>query len=118
MIPNFSNWLKTASARLLIDASSISRTAMHRLRFSRGLDLKRMGTDLDYVASWNESSVWPGWHVCGTCRIGRQDDKFSVVDGDCRVHGIEGLRVVDASVMPTIPSANTNLPTMAIAEKI
>ena len=118
MIPNVSNWLKTAVARTLLDTSRLSRTAMHRFKFSRGIDFKRMEKDTDYIADWVKSSVWPGWHVCGTCRIGSRSDANAVVDDQCRVHGIQGLRVVDASVMPTIPSANTNLPTMAIAEKM
>ena len=49
------------------------------------------------------------WHACGTCRMGAANDPRSVVDPDCRVIGIEGLRVVDASVMPEIPRANTHL---------
>jgi 5-(hydroxymethyl)furfural/furfural oxidase len=59
-----------------------------------------------------------GWHPCGTCRMGRPGDSTTVVDAkSARVIGINGLRVVDASVMPTIPRANTNIPTIMIAEK-
>lgn len=57
------------------------------------------------------------FHPVGTCRMGRVDDPGTVVDSHLRVLGVDGLRVVDASVMPTITSGNTNSPTLMIAER-
>jgi choline dehydrogenase-like flavoprotein len=57
-------------------------------------------------------------HATSTCRMGSAADPASVVDSQCRVHGFAGLRVIDASVMPTVPCANTHLTTVMIAEKM
>jgi choline dehydrogenase-like flavoprotein len=57
------------------------------------------------------------FHPVGTAKMGRASDSLAVVDERLRVLGVAGLRVVDASVMPTITSGNTNAPTMMIAEK-
>ena len=58
------------------------------------------------------------WHACGSCRMGDPADPTAVTDANARVIGIEGLRVCDASLMPTIPCANINVPVMMIAEKV
>jgi choline dehydrogenase len=57
------------------------------------------------------------FHPVGTTRMGRADDPMAVVDTRMRVRGVAGLRVVDAGVMPTITSGNTNSPTLMLAEK-
>ena len=58
------------------------------------------------------------WHLSGTARMGTVTDDGAVVDPEGRVHGVEALRVVDASIMPTVTNGNTNNPTIMIAEKL
>jgi choline dehydrogenase len=61
--------------------------------------------------------VESAYHASCTCRMGAADDRGAVVDAEARVHGIGGLRVVDASIMPSITNGNLNAPTIMIAEK-
>jgi choline dehydrogenase len=67
------------------------------------------------IAAYARARVQTQYHPVGTCKMGV--DELAVVDPELRVHGVEALRVVDASVMPRIPRANTNASTIAIAEK-
>ncbi len=77
-------------------------------------DLLRMG-DADLVADFRARAATV-YHPVGTCRMGTEP-RDSVVDARLRVHGVGGLRVVDASVFPTVTSANTNAPTLMVAQK-
>jgi choline dehydrogenase len=65
----------------------------------------------DYIRSAVESA----YHASCTCKMG--EDEMAVVDSETRVHGIEGLRVVDSSIFPTIPNGNLNSPTIMLAER-
>jgi len=84
----------------------------------RKIDLTALVKDDDALAEHIRQNVAGMFHVAGTCRMGASTDRDAVVDRAGRVRGFDGLRVVDASIMPTVPRANTNIPTIMIAEKI
>ncbi|HYK97253.1 MAG TPA: GMC family oxidoreductase N-terminal domain-containing protein [Candidatus Acidoferrales bacterium] len=67
---------------------------------------------------WTKRNVLTSHHPCGTARMGAADDPDAVTDAQGRVYGVEGLRVVDASIMPDCPRVNINATTMMVAEKI
>ncbi len=81
-------------------------------------------SEVSDFANDHETDVWlltncvDGAHAAGTCRMGSPDDRRSVVDPDCRVLGVDGLRIADASVMPEICRANTHLTTVMIGEHL
>ena len=103
-----------------IDAIEIGREIMARPsirdllaeEFQPGPGVVRRSQLADYVRASGRS----GYHPVGTCRMGQ--DAMCVVDPRLRVHGVEGLRIVDASIMPRLISGNTNAPTIMIAERV
>jgi len=72
----------------------------------------------DALDLWMLKNVWIGQHLSGTCKMGPKDDGMAVVNQRGSVHGIQGLRVADASIMPDCIRANTNLTTIMIGERI
>jgi choline dehydrogenase len=82
-----------------------------------GIDAERIADDAALDAAL-ETRVASAYHFVGTARMGRADDERAVVDEQGRVHGVEGLRVIDASVIPTVPAANSMLPTVMVAERL
>ena len=77
---------------------------------------KDVETD-EQLDAWIRKHAETIYHPVGTCKMGAAGDEMAVVDGELKVRGIEGLRVIDASVMPTLVGGNTNAPTIMIAEK-
>jgi len=74
-------------------------------------------TDDSECLEYAQEAGLTSYHPCGTCQMGPQDNPASVVDDQLRVHGLENLRIADASIMPTVPSANTSAAVFMIAEK-
>lgn len=84
----------------------------------KGAEVAALANDparLDEIVGKSVAGVF---HPAGTCRMGARDDPMAVTDPQGRVLGVDGLRVVDASLMPVLPRGNTNLPTIMMAEKI
>jgi choline dehydrogenase len=74
-------------------------------------------TSDEAIDAFIRAKVESAYHPCGTCRMGRSDDAMAVVDSETRVIGVEGLRVVDSAIMPSITTGNLNAPTIMLAEK-
>lgn len=105
--------------KMMIEAARLSREILDQAAFApfRGAPVfpeRRIGTDAEY-ADFIRRKAETIYHPVGTCRMG-SDDR-AVVDSELRMRGVDGLRVVDASVMPTLPTGNTNAPTIMIAER-
>ena len=112
------NWARAVAAKAVLDGPAVLRRAFLRRVISPGDDLDTLLGNRARLESWVAERATPFFHPVGTCRMGRSDDPDAVVDASCRVHGVSGLRVIDASIMPTIPRAATNLTAIMIGEKM
>ena len=83
-----------------------------------GYRFDQLMTDDEALEAFIRKMAIGVWHATCTCRMGAEDDPMAVTDNQGRVRGVAGLRVVDASLFPTVPCANTNFPTLMTAEKI
>lgn len=112
------NALLTSTLGALLDTPAPLRRFLIDRFFTRGLNMAALLADERALADFIRANVFGVWHASGTCRMGGASDRDAVTDTAGRVHGTRGLRVVDASLMPRLPSANTSIPTIMIAEKI
>jgi 5-(hydroxymethyl)furfural/furfural oxidase len=83
-----------------------------------GFTFDQLMTDDEALEAFIRKAGIGVWHASCTCRMGADDDPMAVTDNQGRVRGVSGLRVVDASLFPCVPCANTNFPTLMTAEKI
>ena len=112
------NAVQTAILGRLMDGPAALRRFLVRTVITQGRTLKTVMRDDEALEAYLRETVTGNWHVSGTCKMGADDDKAAVTDSAGRVRGVSGLRVADASIMPYVPRANTNIPTIMIAEKI
>jgi choline dehydrogenase len=102
--------------RLIEIARHPSARAVGTVR-GAGLDIDTDPTD-DAIDAWVLHTAGDAQHASGTCRMGDPSSATTVVDPDCRVLGVDGLHVIDASIMPSVVRANTHLTTVMIAERM
>ena len=112
------NKVKSAAVAALIDAVPALAAPIFGTLADRRVDLAALAGDDEALAEHIAQNVAGTFHPVGTCRMGSIDDRAAVTDPAGRVRGIAGLRVIDASIMPTIPRGNTNIPTIMVAEKL
>ncbi|HEY4253710.1 MAG TPA: GMC oxidoreductase, partial [Roseomonas sp.] len=116
--PSMKNGLLTALAGPVMDRSPAMRSRILAMAQDGNAPLEVLCQDDAALRLHLRRHVGGVWHPCGTCRLGDAEDPMAVCDPAGRVIGVEGLMVCDASVMPTIPCANLNVPVIMIAEKI
>jgi 5-(hydroxymethyl)furfural/furfural oxidase len=112
------NRLKSTAVAALIDAVPALAAPIVATLADRKIDLAALSADDEALADHIRQNVAGTFHPVGTCRMGSADDPAAVTDAAGRVRGVAGLRVIDASIMPTIPRGNTNIPTIMVAEKL
>ena len=112
------NALRSAAIATLLDLVPPLTGPVFATLADRKVDLAALIEDDAALTEHVRDNVAGMFHPAGTARMGVAGDGVSVVDTQGRVHGIAGLRVVDASVMPNVPCGNTNIPTIMVAEKM
>jgi 5-(hydroxymethyl)furfural/furfural oxidase len=112
------NGIQTSILTGVLDAAGPFKSEILNRIVAIGPDLDRVVADDSALSAWLRQSTTGWFHPAGTCRMGSAGDPLAVVDPcSARVYGTKGLRVIDASVIPQLPRANTNLTTMMIAER-
>jgi 5-(hydroxymethyl)furfural/furfural oxidase len=117
-VVNVRNRIFAAIAATLMDGPSALRSTMIDRFVVEGFTFDQVMRDDEALEAFVRKAAIGVWHASCSCRMGGVDDPMAVVDTQGRVKGIQGLRVVDASIFPVVPCANTNFPTLMAAEKI
>jgi len=113
----FSDLFTKVGAKVL-DRGGRLRTLALNFAMDRRFDIHELIHDERKMEEWIQFGVQGDWHACGTCAMGAKDNPLAVVDPRACVYGVKNLRVADASIMPSIPTANTALTTLMIGEKV
>jgi 5-(hydroxymethyl)furfural/furfural oxidase len=112
------NKILTSIAAKFLDGPKFLREYLIKNFLMEDFSLEEICDDDDRAEAFIRKAAVGVWHASCSCRMGADDDPMAVTDNQGRVRGISGLRVVDASIFPVVPCANTNFPTIMAAEKI
>jgi len=115
---NRANQFQTWVGGQVMDASGPLRRMLINRLISDNLSIADIEHDESVMEEWIRKTVLGHFHASCSCHMGRADDPMAVTDPSARVYGVEGLRVADASIMPAVPCANTNFPTIMVGEKV
>jgi 5-(hydroxymethyl)furfural/furfural oxidase len=117
-VVNTKNKILTALAGALLDGPQALRSYMIRNIITEGFEFNELMQNDEALEAFVRKAAIGVWHASCSCRMGADGDPMAVTDSYGRVRGVDGLRVVDASIFPLVPCANTNFPTLMTAEKI
>ena len=117
-VVNTKNKLITGVAGFILDGPAVLRALLIRKFITEGFSFEEVMASDDACEAFVRKAAIGVWHASCSCRMGADGDPMAVTDTQGRVRGVEGLRVVDASIFPVVPCANTNFPTLMTAEKI
>jgi 5-(hydroxymethyl)furfural/furfural oxidase len=116
----YSRWnkIQTEIGAAIMDASGFLRKAVIKSMIADVPSLNDLANNESICREWLRSAVHGHWHASGTCRMGSKEDPDAVTNAAGEVYGVPGLRIADASLMPSVPCANTHIPTVMIGEKV
>jgi 5-(hydroxymethyl)furfural/furfural oxidase len=112
------NALQRGALSALLDVAGPLRGWLIRRVVTQGVSISELMNDDEALTRFVTRSVGGTWHPSGTCRMGAENDPLAVTDARGAAYGVDGLYVCDASLMPSIPCANTNVPTIMMAERV
>ena len=115
---NAKNRMATQVIARLLDGPQALRSWLINRYVLEGHRFDEVMRDDDKLEAFIRQAAIGVWHASCSCRMGAPDDPMAVTDPEGRLRGVPGLRVVDASIFPVVPCANTNIPTLMTAEKI
>ena len=117
-VVNTKNKVLTQIAGAMLDGPSALRSYLINKVITEGFSFDQVMADDEALEAFVRKSTIGVWHASCSCRMGADGNSMAVTDPEGRVRGVDGLRVVDASIFPLVPCANTNFPTLMTAEKI